>query len=144
MYSPGPSRFLCLRGLHTSRSGCAVVLPISLVEHPINIISSFMNAHEHEPILNRRKNQLMDLVSKCTGVITTNFVGREQNNAVRGMVATPKQGWCVQYYRIMMSTRQAHAACRSSNSPKCKTVPKHINFSMCATPSSDPNIRPTY
>jgi len=46
--SPGPSRFLCLRGLHTSR----------------------------------RKNQLMDLVSKCTGVITTNFVGREQNNAV--------------------------------------------------------------
>ena len=34
----------------------------------------------------RRRNQLMDLVSKYTGIVTINFVGREQSNAVRGVV----------------------------------------------------------
>lgn len=45
--SPGSTRFLCLRGLHTSRSGCAVVSPTALAHSPHMHAHTFTQAHNN-------------------------------------------------------------------------------------------------
>ena len=78
--SPGPSRFLCLRGLHTSRSECVVIVCIHA------FMTFVCTCVRTAYVSYRRRNQLMDLVSKCVGIVTINFVGREQSNAVRTVI----------------------------------------------------------